>query len=353
MPDDDERLQLLGVSATPGAVLLASPADWDARFLFRTVREVGSLPLKGYVRLAPDQWRSMSDLTPVPEPDVRRAAAGADLLILKGATTAFATGSRARGVMLWPSGEGGESVLAGDWYLSVGGASPVAGALGGMPVDSFAPAIQVTPVQPALADWIGLTAQDGRRGAPRPVLFGHVDGRVRTMTVAVDGLWRWVFRGGSSEQAYRSLIGASVSWLLGGADSSQGVARPLKGVVPRGRPVIFDWVGAGAARPTAVRWASNGKPLADTLRFDGDGRAEAWLAPGEYRYALEGGGAGLVAVERYSDELLPRPVTLADRPMSTELTPRQSAARDWWWLFAIVVAAFCGEWWARRRLGLR
>ena len=44
---------------------------------------------------------------------------------------------------------------------------------------------------------------------------------------------------------------------------------------------------------------------ADTLRFDGAGRAELWLPVGTWRYRLEGGTQGLVAVEQYSDELLP------------------------------------------------
>lgn len=353
VPDDDERLHLLGVSATPGAVLLAAPADWDARFLFRTVREVAALPLKGYVRLGPDQWRSMTDLAPVNEADVRRAAAGADLLLLKGAAAGLAKDARARGVLLWPSGEGGEAVIAGDWYLTGGGSSPLAGALLGAPTDSFPPAVQVTPIQPAPEDWVGLTAQEGRRGAPRPVVTGRAEGRVRRMTVSVDGLWRWAFRGGSSEQAYRSLIGASVSWLLGGADSARGAARPLRPVVQRGRAVTFEWVATGAPKPLAIRLAATGSARTDTLRFDGSGRAVLHLAPGEYRYTLEGGGAGLVAVERYSDELLPRPVRLANQPLPDTLVPQHSVARDWLWLFGLAVAALAGEWLSRRRLGLR
>ena len=94
----------------------------------------------------------------------------------------------------------------------------------GQPVDSFPPATQLTAVEPASGDWIGLTAQLGRRGAARAAVTGGQDGRVRTVTVAADGLWRWAFRGGASEQSYRTWVASTVSWLLGGADSARGIA---------------------------------------------------------------------------------------------------------------------------------
>ena len=101
----------------------------------------------------------------------------------------------------------------------------------------------------------------------------------------------------------------------------------------------------------AIRVHVHGGP--DTLRFDGAGRAQAWLAPGEYRYRLQGGGSGTAAVERYSDELLPRPVSLVAREARVSRPAGRTAARDWLWLFGLCVLALAGEWYARRRLGLR
>jgi hypothetical protein len=363
-PRTDIRLQLVTVAATPGAVFLASPADWDSRFLHRTLREVSQLPVRGYVRLERDRWRSMTDLRPVPVDQVRRAARRADLLVLKGGVGDFAEGSLARGIWRWPSGEGGGTQVPGDWYLTAGDASPVAGAFLGQPVDSFPPAIQLTPVEPGPRDWIGLYAQLGRRGPRRPAAFGRQDGRVRQVTVTVDGLWRWPFRGGSSEQSYRSWVAATASWLLGGIDSAQGVARPVQPVVANGRPVIFEWVGAGSATPTGIIWsglasdaengaARRGGERVDTLYFDGDGRSTVWLAPGEYRYRLASKGTGTVAVERYSDELLPRAISLMAQEARTAPPSGRTAARDWLWLFGICLLALSGEWLARRRLGLR
>lgn len=352
-PRTDTRLHLVTVTPTPGVVLLASPADWDSRFLYRTLRDVAQLPVRGYARLDGDRWRSMSDLSTVGAERVRQAARGADLLILKGDPGSLAEGSGARGIWRWPSGETGASPIPGDWYLSGAEVSPIAGAFLGQPVDSFPPATQLTPLKPGPGDWIGLTAQLGRRGAARPAVTGRQEGRVRSVSVAADGLWRWAFRGGSSEQSYRTWVASTASWLLGGADSVRGVASPIRPVVQSGRPLVFEWTGRGAAVASPVVWTGPQGPRSDTLRFDGAGRASVRLPPGQYRYRFAGGGGGTVAVEEYSDELLPSPVTLASRTARVPRPEGRTAARDWLWLFGICVAALSLEWLARRRLGLR
>jgi hypothetical protein len=341
-------------------VFLAGPADWDSRFLHQTLRDVSQLPVRGYVRMEANRWRSMADLRPVPLEQVRRAARRADLLILKGGVADFANGSLARGIWSWPSGEGGETQVPGDWYMSATDASPVSGAFLSQPLDSFPPAIQLNPMEAGPRDWVALYAQLGRRGPQRPAVLGRQEGRVRRVTVAADGLWRWAFRGGSSEQSYRSWVAATASWLLGGADSARGLARPVQPVVPNGRPVLFEWVGSGSPVSQGVTWstteptpASAERQQPDTLHFDGEGRATAWLSPGEYRYRLSGGGSGTVAVEQYSDELLPRAVTLTPHSGRAQRPTSRTAARDWLWLFGLCVLALSGEWLARRRLGLR
>jgi hypothetical protein len=349
----DTRIHHVRVAATPGVVFLTSPVDWDSRFLFRTLRDVVQLPIRGYARFEGNRWRNMTDLRPVPAEVVQRAARRADLLIVKGAMGGLAQGTGARGIWSWPSGESGETQLTGDWYLAPSGASPLAGAFLGQPVDSFPPSILLTPIQTTPRDWVALHAQLGRRGPERPAVFGRQEGRTRRVTVAVEGLWRWPFRGGASEQSYRSLVAATASWLLGGADSSEGAARPVRAVVPNGRPVVFEWLGSGPATSQAIRWVRGTEQHSDTLRFSGAGRADVWLPPGEYRYILPSGGAGTVAVEQYSDEFLPRPVSLAPRDGRATRSPGRSTARDWLWLFAICVVALSGEWLARRRLGLR
>ena len=60
-----------------------------------------------------------------------------------------------------------------------------------------------------------------------------------------------------------------------------------------------------------------------------------------------------MAVEEYSDELLPRAATLTAREARVPRPTSRSAARDWAWLFAIAVAALAAEWLLRRRMGLK
>jgi hypothetical protein len=117
--------------------------------------------------------------------------------------------------------------------------------------------------------------------------------------------------------------------------------------------VVFEWTGAGPAIPAPVVWTGPQGPRADTLRFDGSGRSSVRLPPGEYRYRFAGGGGGTVAVEAYSDELLPAPVTLKSRTARNPVPTGHTTARDWLWLFGLVIVALSVEWLARRRLGLR
>lgn len=352
-PRDDARLLLVRVTPTPGIVMVASPSDWDGRFLFRTLRDVADLPVRGYARLDGTRWRSMETLRPVQGADVAEAVRRADVLVVKGVAAELERGTRARGLWRWPSGEEGETVIPGEWYATAPAASPVAGAFVGLPVDSFPPLLQITPIEPAAGDWVGLSVQLSRRGADRPVLIGHASGGRRQVTTAADGLWRWAFRGGSGEQSYRALVAHTLSWLLSATDSTADRARPLQPVVPNGRPVVFEWSGAGPPTPIGVAIAGDGGASRDTLRFDGAGRALLWLPPGRYRYQLDGDGTGLLAVDRWSDEWLPRPVVLNDHTPPAAPARDLTNARTWIWLFGVVILALAGEWLARRRLGLR
>ena len=174
----------------------------------------------------------------------------------------------------------------GDWYLTATPASPIAAALGGLPVDSFPPAVQLTAAQPPSWGWVGLMAQAGRRGAPRPAFFGSETG-----APARHHGDRWSL----ALELPRGVIGAGLSRpcrcdrdvALGAPETARGPAHPLRPVVANGRPLVFEWTGAGAARAVPIDFSGHG--VADTLRFDGAGRAEVWLAPGSWRYRLEGG----------------------------------------------------------------
>ena len=352
-PRTDVRLHRVTVLPTPGIVLVAAPADWDSRFLYAALKDVADLPVRGFARLG-DRWRSLRDLSVVGDEQVRQSVRRADLLILKGAPVVGAEAARARGVWRWPSGESEDAPsVQGDWYLQAGTGSPLDGAFAGAPLDSFPPAVQMVTRRAAEGEWVALAARNGRRGPEWPAVVGRDAGRVRELSVLADGLWRWAFRGGAAEQTYRAWVAATVSWLLAGADSAQGVARPLRPVVQQGRPLVFEWIGGGAPRPVPVRWTGAPPGTAETLRFDGAGRAEVRLPPGTYRYRLEPAGSGTVAVEVYSDELLPRAPALAARTASASETRSQRSSRDLPWLFLAALLGLTGEWVARRRMGLR
>ena len=351
-PRDDARLRVIAVASSPGAVVLARPGDWDSRFLYRTLGAVAALPTRGFVHLGAAGWHRMEDLRPASEAEVARAAAAADLLVLKGRTGGYATGSRARGILRWPSGEEGGATLAGDWYVGGAGASPIGGALE-LPLDSLPPLSRLLEGEPPAASWSAFPAQSGRRGVPRPVLAGRVEGRRREVLVRADGFWRWAFRGGLAEQAYRSLVASTASWLLAAPDTAAGLARPVRAVVPRGQPMRFAWVGDSTPGDLPVALVGDAGSREDTLHFDGAGRAELWLEPGPWRYRLAGGGGGTVAVEEYSDEWLRRPVVLAARPAVPRQRQDREPLRSSWWPYLLAVLALGGEWWWRRRLGLR
>ena len=129
---------------------------------------MAQLPVRGFVRLEGERWRSMEDLSPMSLERVRQASRGADLLILKGDPGSVAQGSAARGIWYWPSGERGAAPIPGDWYLSAPDVSPVAGAFLGMPVDSFPPATQLVPAATRACGLGGAhgAARPARRGAP-------------------------------------------------------------------------------------------------------------------------------------------------------------------------------------------
>lgn len=350
-PRTDRRLHAVTVVPTPGVVVVAAPGSWESRFFFRTLADVSALPVRGYLSIDGTRWTRMGDFTAASPVEVEQAAARADLLVIFGdPADRFRAGRRAR--WEWAATSRSAAAAEADWYLLPAGQSPVAGSLMGLPVDSFPPATGIAALTPAPGDWIGLAAQANRRGVERPAMIGRDSAGRRKVLVGAAGLWRWSFRGGSSDQAYRSLIASTTSWLLAGADSATGVARPVRAVAERGRPIVFERLKPGLS--TAVIDVQGGaSPRTDTLRFDGAGRAELAMEPGSYRYRFPGGGSGAIGVEDYSTELVPRPASLADHQATGTPIPARAPFRDQWWLFLLAGTAFCAEWWWRRRNGLR
>ena len=352
-PRDDARSFVLQVSAQPSIVVLASPPDWDTRFLAHALEDVAHAAVKVLVAADPGgtRWRDAATLAAVPAGEVARAVRGAELLVEAGDPATFARVASRGAVLLWSPGRRQE----GDWYLQPPAASPIAGALAGMAWDSLPPVTALGELAPDSATAIVLTARLARRGPPRPVIALSQRGGKRRAVIAAGGLYRWAFRGGASGEAYRALVAGLTDWLLAGGEGSEDRFLPVATVTPNGLPVQWRWTAAGEPRAVVLSLTSARGRQQDTLRFDAGGRAELWLPPGEYRYAAaEGPERALVVVDTYSDEWRPAPAVVAPHAGASAGEGRLAgvALRDRWWLFVLAIAAFAGEWAWRRRQGL-
>ena len=356
-PRDDARLFVVEVNPAPSVVVLASPPDWDLRFLARTLADVARVPVTVFVqtergRPAGGQWRDAATLAPASSDKVKRALAGARLVVEGGDPAGFGRmpvpSSAAR--LRWPTTQG----LEGDWYVDPPPPSPFAAGLGGLAWDSLPPLVAVSPASMDSATVVALTARLARRGQARPVVLLSERGAGRRIDIAAAGLYRWAFRGGASAEAYRALVAQMADWLLGEGEKEGGERVASKAmVVPNGLPVVWRWTGSGAPHDLAVALSATSGERRDTLRFDATGEANLLLPPAVYRYSLDGGSEhGMVAVETYSDEWRPGAPVLRSQPGTPAGRFATAGMRDHWWLFVLAIAAFTVEWAWRRRLGL-
>ncbi|HXI65095.1 MAG TPA: hypothetical protein VNH14_11365 [Gemmatimonadales bacterium] len=355
-PRDDARQFAIEVSPQPSVVLLASPPDWETRFLARTLTEVARLPVRTFVETErPGRgWRDATTLESRPASDVARAVASAQLVIEAGDPTAFTGFAPKAATLLWPPGGGRQD---GDWYVQPPGPSPLAAALAGVAWDSLPPAASLADAasQPDSSAVVALTARLARRGPPRPVLLlsEREGGGRRRAVIAAGGLYRWAFRGGASAEAYRALVAGLTDWLLEKGEGRGERFLPITYDVPNGMPTVWRWAGSGAARDVVLSLTTDNRQRVDTLRFDAGGRAELRLPPSAYRYAVaDGPEHGLVIVDDYSDEWRPATPVLTSQPGASEGRLVPVPLRDRWWLFVLAIAAFATEWAWRRRQGL-
>jgi hypothetical protein len=360
-PRDDARRFVIEVSPQPAAVIFASPPDWETRFLARALGDVARVPVRTFVETEPGRWRDAATLAPVSASDLARAVQSARLVVLggdPGRGRRYTSGRSSAAQLVWPSGRG----QPGDWYLDRPAASPLAGGLVGIPWDSLPPALSAGEA-PAAHDsgvMTALTARLARRGAPRAIVTLEEHGGPRRATVTASGLWRWAFRGGAPEEAYRSLVAALADWLLGERRAGRGDrAVPVTLEVPNGLPLVWrSTQTSGEPQPLVIDLSGERGSRTDTLRFDAAGRGELRLPPGVYRYALAGGAErGVVAVEQYSDEWRPPPSPPATPALAAQAGQPEGrlarvALRDRWWLYVIAIAALVVEWAWRRRQGL-
>ena len=366
-PRDDARQLVLDLSAQPSAVVLAAPPDWEARFLTRALEDVARVPVRLYDQTEVGHWREGRTLATVDLSTVTHDVQAAHLVVLVGNPQRLAPFQPRTGggtaALLWNTA----AAAPGDWYVQMSPASPLEGDLAGIPWDSLPPVSAMggggaeADGRPADSGTTAvLSARLGRRGQTVPIVSLQERGGGRRVLVSATGLWRWAFRGGLAEQAYRGMVAAIANWLLEQGAGTRDRAVPVRREVPNGTPLVWHWVGKGAPASEGVRVMltnEHGIAYVDTLRFDALSQALVRVPPGEYRYEIGDDGRGrgdqgLVVVETYSDEWRPTPPSLTSQPGSIGEESSVARWRERWWLFVLAIAAFTGEWVWRRRQGL-
>ena len=198
-----------------------------------------------------------------------------------------------------------------------------------------------------------LTAQLGRRGAPRPLVVIASDGTRRLETLG-DGFARWVLRGGASAEAFRALVAVGTDWLLRSGHSDRRPPLTVTRAVQRGLPSTFRWTGGPAPDTVVVRLSSDRGDREVVLHLAADGSADTVLPTGVYAWSTgQFGVPGRFVVEEYSDEFVPSTVALP-APMGRGGRASRSASylREHWWLFVLAIGSLALEWAWRQRGGL-
>jgi hypothetical protein len=349
-PSNDTLTAVLGVAREAQAVLVSTSPDLDVRALGTVLRGIVSLPTRGYLRVAPGQWREEGTLAAVSEDLVRQAVRNAPLLLLYG-DTAFFGPPRALGaggvLLVVPPG-----IESGEWFATGSAASPLSSLLAGLEWDSLAP-LSVGPV-PRGATFNLLEVRRARRLERSFVGSGWESPR-RVVVVNASGFWRWRQHGGAAALAHAAFWSGILDWLAA-EDRQRGIAT---GASFYREGDVLTWIrgrGADSVVQVVLQSLSTREPLVDTLHLNfGSGRAVVetpGLPRGVYR-AVALRDSFLVAVNA-SRELLPRSPLLRSGAVG-EIPPAgwERRLRGEPWAYVLLLLALLGEWLGRRRLGLR
>lgn len=352
----------LEIGDKPPAVFISTAPDLDVREALTVLRGALQLPTRAYLRLAPGVWREEGSLAPIREEDVRTRAAVAGMLILHGDTNwvprTIARGARALWTPAPPTAlaRAGEVARTPEWYASSAPASPLVGALGGLPFDSLPP---LTIAGPARGDFTVLAAKLGKMGDAVPAISGREAAGARTLIISGSGYAGWALRGGRSGEAFTALWGAIFDWLSAGRGDLRA-ARPVSSSVRAGEAIRWRRGGADSLVTVLLTRRRSGSTTTgtnvDTIRLHFASTAfetsAAPMAAGVYDVRTNGGPSVLVV--NPSREWVPRAPMVRDGPLSrgafSSDAPRLS---DTWWPFVLALLLLCAEWIGRRFAGLR
>ena len=346
---NDTLTTILDVRGGPSAVFASTAPDQDSRFAMELMRSALKYGVRGFVRVAPGQWRDDATLAKVEESAVRDALAHAPVAVLHGDTALFgaprALTHGALALIVPPKDEDGE------YFPTEAPASPLTPALSGVPWDSVPP-ITLGPA-PIGTSWTALNARRARRFDDRAVVAGY-DAPRRIAVLPVRGVWRWKFRGGRAADAFAALWGGVADWLVQG-DADERAARAVQPWLREGDPVTWR---RGVTRDSLVTvklhrdGASSDTSI--TLRFS-DAATTTTTAPlraGIWR-ATVAGGSSVFAVNASAEWVPRRPITARAAVTGPALSSSAASLRAGWWWYALVLVLLCAEWFMRRRIGLR
>ncbi len=346
---NDTLLSAVEASTTPSVVFVSTSPDLDARYALSVLRGTLSLPTRAFLRVSPGNWRLEGPLSRVDEAEVRRSVADAPVVILHGDTALFGQPrSNTRGALALFS----TATDGGDWYPSGSPASPIAGALSGIPWDSLPP-IEVSARLPA-GNWEALEARRSRQTERRRAVSGTDEPR-RIAVIGAAGLWRWAFKGGVSGDAFAALWGSVFDWLVA-ERADDRPASPASLYFRAGEPIVWK---RGSKADTLVLVSVTSRRAGatpDTLQLHfgatGTTASSPALPSGVYDVTSSGGASLLVVNESY--EVVPRRSNVSSGEV-TGVSPagERRGSRRSGGVFIVIVVVLCAEWLLRRRLGLR
>lgn len=371
-PEIRQRVWVEVVPTAAGAVIVAVDPDWEPHYLLPVLDRAAEGGARAWLRVGADRWiRSGADrLASGNDARVRTDAARARLLVVQGTPGEIPAwlqrlATRHPRVLWFARGPGpipGSGIRVGaprpgEWYP--GGpppSSPIAGYLEGLDDPSLPPVSRLFAVEGQ--DWAPLELRRNRAGAGEVPIVGDRTGGRRRIVVAAEGLWRWASRAGEARDLYRSMFAGLAGWLLEAADR-----RPLELVrtrLPAGdtirwraapevdevRLTVRDSTGSPIWTDTVVSpdTVITGPPAPEgTLRFEAEGRLGSESFRVGRPFEAEGRARELTA--RQPGE--PLDDVLAASGLATATAGRAV------WPFVLAALMLCGEWFWRRRIGLR
>lgn len=370
-PGPRHRVWIEIVPTAAGTVIVAADPDWEPHYLLPVLARSTAGGARAWLRVGPDRWiRSGTERVPTgDDARVRRDGLRAELLVVQGTPGGGPAwldelAARHPRVLWFARGRGTVpgsrlrvgGALPGEWYP--GGpvpASPIAGFIDGLDHPALPPVSRLFEVDGH--DWAPLELRRNRAGAGQPPIVAARAGDRRRAVVVAEGTWRWASRAGAARQAYRSLFAGLAGWLLEAPER-----RPVE--LERSRLVAGDTVrwrvasGVGDLRIT-VSDSAGAVVWSDTIAAPDSVVGGPPALPGSQRFVAEGVAAG----EAFQ----------TGRPFEVEGAERELAARRAgpvlegaavgdgaavaggraMWPFALAALMLCGEWYWRRRIGLR